>query len=121
MTPDFLYHICDRADWEADPESAVYLGTLVDRRDGFIHLSTANQVATTLERHFAGRDGLVLLQIAVARLPVAPVWERADGRGTAMPHLYSDLPRRAVVAVDAVPLDASGVPNPPPLQERSEP
>jgi uncharacterized protein (DUF952 family) len=30
------------------------------RADGFIHFSTADQVAETAARHFAGEDGLIL-------------------------------------------------------------
>ena len=50
-------------------------------RDGFIHLSTQEQLAGTLAKHFRGQDGLVLIQFETHLLgEAAAVGEIARGR-----------------------------------------
>jgi len=50
-----IYKICEQASWRAAEQSGSYPGSDVDARDGFIHFSTAHQVAETVARHFAGQ------------------------------------------------------------------
>jgi uncharacterized protein (DUF952 family) len=47
-------------EWAELLEKGASDGAPVDKSDGFIHFSTADQVAETAERHFAGEDGLIL-------------------------------------------------------------
>ncbi|MDS9466007.1 DUF952 domain-containing protein [Paracoccus sp. MBLB3053] len=69
-----------------DGESA---GSPVDLADGYIHLSTASQLAGTLTKHFAGETGLRLLAVETELL--APLkWEPSRG-GDLFPHLYRVL------------------------------
>lgn len=90
--------------FEADGSFA---GAEIDLRDGYIHLSTAEQVADTLGRHFAGREGLVLVAVDSDALPEPLRWEPARG-GALFPHLYAALPWTAVVVVDSLALDVEG-------------
>jgi len=63
-----------RAEWEAAQAGGVYCGSVHDTRDGFIHFSTAAQLAETARKHFAGVSDLVLLAVDVAALnePLSP-------------------------------------------------
>ena len=65
----------------------------MDRQDGFIHLSGADQVVETARRHFAGATGLTLLTVDPDRLGDALRWEPSRG-GALFPHLYGPLPVR---------------------------
>ena len=76
-------------------------------RDGFIHFSDAQQVAGTLDKHFAGRDSLVLACVDTAPLGDDLKWEVSRG-GKAFPHLYAELPMSAVVAAMAIPDGTQG-------------
>lgn len=67
-----------------------------DERDGYVHLSTAAQVAETADRHFADRDALWLLAVESERLGTSLRWEEARG-GDKFPHLYGRLAARHVV------------------------
>jgi uncharacterized protein (DUF952 family) len=102
-----VYKICERALWTTAEQAGVFRGAPVDERDGFIHFSTAGQVAETAARHFAGRDDLVLVATDAARLGAALKWERSRG-GALFPHLYGVLPLAAVQWVRPLPLDADG-------------
>lgn len=109
--------MCGRADWFAAASSShLRPASLVD--EGFIHLSTPQQVHLPANRLFGGRSDIVLLLLD-ARLLNAPVrWEpgvREDPQSMVFPHLYGQLPVAAVIdVVDYVP-NADGLFTPPAL------
>jgi uncharacterized protein (DUF952 family) len=85
-----IYKILDAAEWVEAQGRGRYDGSEVDRRDNFIHFSTAAQVAETARRHFAGRQNLVLVALDADALD-AVKWEPSRG-GELFPHLYGPLP-----------------------------
>jgi uncharacterized protein (DUF952 family) len=109
----FLYHMARRADWAQAEAEGFYSGSSDDTRDGFMHFSTAAQVAESARRHRAGQADLVL--IVVAEDGVGPWrWESARG-GDLFPHLYATLPVAAAVGVHDLPLGDDGLHVFPPL------
>jgi uncharacterized protein (DUF952 family) len=109
-----VYKICSAAEWQAAARAGVFDGSAVDRRDGFIHFSTAAQVAETAAKHFAGQRDLVLVAIDAGKLGTALRWEISRG-GALFPHLYAPLALEAVVSVVPLPLGEDGRPAIPPL------
>jgi uncharacterized protein (DUF952 family) len=91
------YKLVDRAEWTAARMAGAYEGSAVDRADGYIHLSTTGQLAETARRHYAGRDGLLLVAVDVTVLGAALRWEASRG-GDLFPHLYAPLPLSAVLS-----------------------
>jgi len=104
-----LYKILPSAEWDAAAEAGRFEGSALDRQDGFIHLSAAAQAQRTAELHFAGREGLVLLEIDAEPLGAALRWEPSRG-GALFPHLYAPLDCAVVRSVRNLPLDARGIP-----------
>lgn len=102
-----IFKICGEEEWRAAERQGGYRGSAVDERDGFIHFSTAAQVAETAAKHFAGRDDLLLIAVEVDVLGAALRFEPSRG-GELFPHLYGTLPLSAVSFVDALPLGADG-------------
>lgn len=102
-----IYKICDRADWTAAQAAGRYDGAPIDRADGYIHFSAADQVAETAAKHFAGQENLVLLAVPAERLGDELRWEPSRG-GALFPHLYGALPVAAVAAVHDLPLGPDG-------------
>jgi uncharacterized protein (DUF952 family) len=84
-----------------------YTGSADDLRDGFIHLSGADQLDGTLVKHYAGQSGLFLLAIDADKLGRALRWETSRG-GALFPHLYAPLPLNAVFWAAPIELDAEG-------------
>lgn len=76
---------------------AVFLGAPIDLADGYIHLSTAEQVTETVNKHFAGQAGLHVAAVNLAALGDAVKWEPSRG-GQLFPHVYAPLPLSAVTA-----------------------
>lgn len=102
MDPSVIYKLLPASEWESAEAAGVFVGSDVDRRDGYIHFSTAAQVGETARRHFAGRTGLTLLAVDATRLGDALRWEPSRG-GDLFPHLYGDLPTDAVTRVAELP------------------
>jgi uncharacterized protein (DUF952 family) len=98
-----IYHMCPDEAWREAVASGEYRGTEDDRRDGFIHFSTAAQVAESARRHRAGQAGLVLVAVDADRLGDRLKWEEARG-GDLFPHLYGALYPAEVVRIDPLPL-----------------
>lgn len=104
-----VYKILTADDWAAALSSGAYHGSADDRRDGFIHLSTFEQVRGTAERHFKGRSDLVLVAFDATALGPLLRWEPSRG-GVHFPHLYGPLPATLALEVQSMTLDANGVP-----------
>jgi uncharacterized protein (DUF952 family) len=109
-----LYKICPASLWREAERDGVFRGSAHDRRDGFIHFSTAEQAAETAAKHFAGQDDLLLIAVDGAALGDALKWE--PSRGDALfPHLYGELALNAVVSVAPLLLGPDGRHRFPPL------
>jgi uncharacterized protein (DUF952 family) len=96
------FKILSEEEWAGFQADGRFEGSPFDRADGFIHLSSADQVEGTLARHFAGRAGLVLTEVDLGALGEAVRWEESRG-GALFPHLYGVLPLSAVVEAKPVP------------------
>ena len=111
-----LYKICPAPLWREAERQGVFHGAEIDRRDGFIHFSSAAQAQETAAKHFAGQDDLLLIAVDGARLGAALKWEPSRG-GALFPHLYGALDLAAVTRVDPLPLGPDGRHRFPPLAE----
>jgi uncharacterized protein (DUF952 family) len=94
------------------------------KMDGFIHCSTEHQIVRVADSFYAGRHGLVLLEIDPARLKPKLRWEppahpnpQADlpPSDELFPHLYGPLNLEAVVRVVDFEPDSDGRFTLPPL------
>ncbi len=104
----FIYKILPQSLWQDAVRDGVFRGSDVDKRDGYIHFSTAAQAKETAEKHFASQENLLLLQVRAEALGGKLKWEASRG-GALFPHYYGDLDPRAVSRVDPLPLGADGL------------
>src|ERR1700704_3775603 len=102
---EIVYKVVRTAEWDSAREAGVFKGSPDDQRDGFIHLSRASQLRTTLEKHFAGEDGLLLVSLHVDRFGLELKWEPSRG-GENFPHLYGPL--KLTLAHSVVPIHRDG-------------
>jgi beta-hydroxylase len=91
------FKILTADEWSEWQETGWFTGSSADKRDGFIHLSSREQVPMTLERHFAGQQNLILAEIDLHALGTAIKWEVSRG-GQVFPHSYGPIPRSAVLS-----------------------
>jgi uncharacterized protein (TIGR00369 family) len=102
-----IYKICPESLWREAERQGAFAGAPVDLADGYIHFSTAEQVADTAAKHFAGQSDLLLIAVDDASLGEALRYEPSRG-GALFPHLYGPLPLAAVRAVAPLPLGPDG-------------
>lgn len=97
-----IYKIFRADEWatlQADGETA---GAPIDVADGYVHLSTAETVAETAAKYFAGVEGLVLLAVETDGLEPLK-WEPAR-KDVLFPHLYRKMRMDDVVWAKPLPL-----------------
>ncbi|SEW25005.1 Uncharacterized conserved protein, DUF952 family [Aliiroseovarius sediminilitoris] len=102
-----IYKIFRTAEWQAFKAAGKTLGAPVDLKDGYIHFSTAEQVAETAAKHFADEDALVLVAFESDAMGAALKWEPSRG-GALFPHLYRDLMLSEALWHRALPLGRDG-------------
>ena len=107
-----ILHILRREEWAAAVAEGRYAPASL-ATEGFIHCSTAAQVAETANRFFCGQRDLVILCIDEERLTSTLKYEAAAMPGhertdAVFPHLYGPLEVDAVVQVSEFPCDHEG-------------
>jgi uncharacterized protein (DUF952 family) len=102
-----IYKICERTQWQEAQAARSFGGSGADRRDGFIHFSTAAQLPGTAAKHFAGATDLLLIAVDATALGAQLKWEPSRG-GELFPHLYGALPLSAVRWSKALPDEIDG-------------
>lgn len=102
-----IYKVLRSPEWRQLQNDGQTLGAPVDLADGYIHFSTAETLPGTLEKHFAGAEGLWLLACEAVLLGEALIWEPSRG-GLLFPHLYRALHLDEVIWSRALPLGPDG-------------
>ncbi len=105
VRPSFIYKIATADVVARSRQEGRFIGMPIDIADGYLHFSTAEQLAETLRLHFAGQSGLVVFSVPTAAVADRLKLEPSRG-GQLFPHLYGDLAmaliaREAVVSVPA--------------------
>jgi len=102
-----IYKIATSERWSAAAATGVFEGMPIDLADGFMHFSTAAQLAETLAKYFPGQRGLLLIVVRADRCGDALRWEVSRG-GQLFPHLYATLPVTAAMRVTEIPCGLDG-------------
>lgn len=102
-----IFKVTSREVFEQSREAGSFIGMPIDRADGYVHFSTASQLAETLRLHFAGENDLVLFAVDPGPLGDALKWEASRG-GALFPHLYGALPMTAVGEASPIAVEADG-------------
>lgn len=98
LHPATAFKILTADQWAQFQAAGMFHGAPVDLADGYIHLSAADQVQGTLDKHFAGQAGLVIAEVDLTILGDMVKWEVS--RGDALfPHVYGTLPMAAVLGI----------------------
>jgi uncharacterized protein (DUF952 family) len=95
------YKILTAGQWAAWQAAGRFTGAPIDIEDGYIHLSAADQVAETAEKHFAGLRELVLVEVDLTMLGEDVRWEPSRG-GQLFPHVYGIIPLAAVTKASPI-------------------
>lgn len=105
---EIIYKICKKADWADAKIKGFYSGSVHDKRDGFIHFSTATQLPATLAKHYAGETDLVLIGVSTKQFTHTLKYEPARD-GDLFPHLYDNLQMQQCLWEIELVLDENGI------------
>ena len=95
MQTNVAFKIFSPEQWATFVRDGVFTGAPVDLADGYIHMSTADQLDETLAKHFAGQIDLTIAEIDLTALGDSVRWEISRGNQL-FPHIYGVLPMHAV-------------------------
>ncbi|NCT95134.1 MAG: DUF952 domain-containing protein [Chitinophagaceae bacterium] len=101
MESNYIYHITTAAQWEQAKQKGQYEADSL-ATEGFIHCSTADQVAGVLERYYQGQTGLVKLKIEKDLVERPLIFELATSINEVFPHIHGPINLNAVVEVTPV-------------------
>ena len=105
--PLTAYKVLTGEQMAALERDGTFAGAPVDLADGFIHLSSAQQLTETVDRHFAGQSDLYVAAIDLGSFDGSLKWEPSRG-GALFPHLYGPLLLGTVVAYGPIERDGDG-------------
>lgn len=95
--PMTAYKVLTGEQMVALERDGTFLGAPIDVEDGYIHLSTADQLTETVDKHFAGEDDLHIAAVDLGSFGRSLKWEESRG-GQLFPHLYGPLLLETVIA-----------------------
>lgn len=107
MPDPIAYKVLTEDQLTALEQVGTFEGAPVDLADGYIHLSTADQLGTTIDKHFAGQTDLQIVVVDLDALGDAVKWEVSRG-GADFPHLYRALTLDVVLAYGPLEREADG-------------
>lgn len=95
-----FYHLCTLDDWFADDTEFFSASSL--ETEGFIHLSTPEELVNTYKMHFEPKDCLLCLEVNLTDDDPNLVYEMVESRGIEMPHYYGMIPKNRVYKLHRV-------------------
>ena len=107
MIEMIIYHMCKKCEWLDFKDKKFYEGSSQDKKDGFIHFSTADQIVESAWKHRRGQDNLVLLSVKSNQIKNILKWEKVSG-GRLFPHVYGTLLLKNIFQVDILRLSKNG-------------
>ena len=96
MSNNNIYKIFLQIEWNEMLANRCFSGSVDDKRDGFIHLSTSIQLAETLSKHFHGQDSIVVAEVDAEKNSELLKYEFSRG-GNKFPHLYGNLELSSII------------------------
>jgi len=84
---DRVYKIFTESEWVQFQDTGQFQGSTDDLRDGFVHLSTKDQVARIIEKFFSGVHPLYVAEFSGPEFIRRLKWE-ASFSNELYPHLY---------------------------------
>lgn len=91
--PKYVYRLLAHREWPKAQKSGFIPYGDIDHRDGYLHLSMADQVVDTMKNYFAECRDMLALEIQYTDIEEDCRLEAVKTRGGALfPHYYGQLP-----------------------------
>ena len=103
-----VYKICSKNEWNNAVIKNLYTGSEVDNKDGFIHLSTKEQLKETVLKHFKGQKNLLIICFNISKIEDKLKWEISRNEEF-FPHYYGNLETNKAEEIYNLSLNANGI------------
>tara|TARA_B100000212_G_C27115032_1_gene422376 strand:- start:33 stop:395 length:363 start_codon:yes stop_codon:yes gene_type:complete len=107
MKNRWIYHLSRKKDLDASLELDFYIPSAGDKNDGFVHFSTAKQLAVSAKKHRNGEKDIFLLEVDTHLIVDDLRWESARNN-ECFPHLYGPFFKKYVTRLTAISIDDTG-------------
>jgi uncharacterized protein (DUF952 family) len=85
-----VYKVLTLAEWAEFESNQNFTGSVLDKKDGFIHISAGAQLQETLDKYYKTSEDIVLVALKTEALSDHIKWEVSRG-GEEFPHYYAPL------------------------------
>lgn len=97
---NFIYKALTQTEFESFTQEGHFYGSTHDQRDGFIHLSTEQQLSRILAKYFPNETKVYILKVDINDYKHDIKWE-PNSAGDLYPHLYNKpLAKETVVTIE---------------------
>lgn len=96
----YVYKSLTIPQWETFQKDKVFKGSPLDIQDGFIHMSTEEQLPRILKKFMSGEAEVVIARIDTQKLKNTLIFEANHPDGDRYPHLYGPLFLEAVKDIE---------------------
>lgn len=94
-----IYHVTDKESWEKALLNKAYTHPSLEL-EGFIHMSTKNQVSGVLERYFKNQSNLILLHVDEQLVKPEIRYELSPSLQEEFPHVFGPINLDAIVHIE---------------------
>ena len=105
---NLVYKVCYKDEWDHANLNKFYAGSEIDNEDGFIHLSTKEQLSETVAKHFRGKKNLLIISFSTEKLQDNLKWE-VSRNGGLFPHYYGNLETKFAEKIYNLYLNTNGI------------
>ena len=103
-----VYKVSTKEEWGHAIVNKFYMGSDIDIKDGFIHLSTKKQLNETVSKHFSGKNNLIIICFSSRKIRDKLKWE-VSRNGELFPHYYGNLETKFAEKVYYLHLTSDGI------------
>ena len=103
-----VYKVCPKDEWDHANLNKFYTGSEIDNEDGFIHLSTKEQLSETVAKHFRGKKNLLIISFSTEKLKDNLKW-KISRNGDLFPHFYRNLKTKFAEKIYNLHSNADGI------------
>ena len=103
-----VYKICSKNEWKNAVAQKFYTGSEVDNKDGFIHLSSKEQLKEKVIKHFKGQKNLLIICFRTAKIEDKLQLEISRNEEL-FPHYYGNLETNKAEEIYNLNLNANGI------------
>lgn len=85
-----IFKILSESEWQEFQASGQYDGSALDIKDGYIHLSTSDQIEYVVNKYYKNSGPLYVAEFLVSDFSDADLkWELSSSGQQTFPHLYN--------------------------------